>query len=82
MIQFAFIALHQGWAAKGDERVVGDVLGTHTLQTSEYSAHQISIHGHHSRCSCSCFIDRPKIEYHHHFPQRNFGEFSEKAIGP
>ena len=30
MIQFAFIALHQCWAAKGDERVVGDVLGTHT----------------------------------------------------
>lgn len=53
MIEFAFIALHQCWAAKGDERVVGDVLGTHTLQTSEYSAYQISVHGHHSRCSCS-----------------------------
>lgn len=53
MIEFAFIALHQCWAAKGDERVVGDVLGTHTLQTSEYSAYQISAHGHHSRCSCS-----------------------------
>ena len=31
MIEFAFIALHQCWAAKGDERVVGDVLGTHIL---------------------------------------------------
>ena len=47
MIEFAFIALHHCWAAKGDEQVVGDVLGTHTLQSSENSTHQISIHGHH-----------------------------------
>ena len=26
MIEFAFIALHHCWAAKGDEQVVGDVL--------------------------------------------------------
>ena len=72
VIEFAFIPPHHCWATKGDERVFGDVLGTHNPQTSEDSAHHNSIHGHHSRCLCLCFIDRPKIEQHHHLLQRNF----------